>query len=296
MIDKLKNIFPSLLLEEEVRPLDRHLYVFLKLNENKTAAIKKDEMTEQERKVLEVFLEIENQTDSFDPMDISWYSYLIDNGPLPPLQQFPSFRFYHIEGSKLYDNKFDLQELLRSYFDTAFKCVFLHTHSLVVIVKESKDQELPAFNTEELAGIFATDLLIDVYVCSGRRVHAFEDIRFVFKQEKTLFDYARQLFPKDRAFNAYEILPFVFPLLKGNDQKRLFSYTFANLENEKELIETLYYFFLSNLNISLTAKELHMHRNTLQYRLDKITDQIGIDIKQFPNAAALFILIKRFWE
>ena len=43
-------------------------------------------------------------------------------------------------------------------------------------------------------------------------------------------------------------------------------------------------FFLNNLNIAETARQLHMHRNTLIYRLEQIEKQTGLDLRLFDDA------------
>jgi DNA-binding PucR family transcriptional regulator len=37
------------------------------------------------------------------------------------------------------------------------------------------------------------------------------------------------------------------------------------------------------LNASLTAKRLFIHRNSLQYRIDKFIERTGIDIRQLKK-------------
>ncbi|MCY8607352.1 helix-turn-helix domain-containing protein, partial [Bacillus sonorensis] len=46
-----------------------------------------------------------------------------------------------------------------------------------------------------------------------------------------------------------------------------------------------------NLNASLTAKRLFIHRNSLQYRIDRFIEKTGIDIRQFEEAAAVYFII-----
>ena len=52
---------------------------------------------------------------------------------------------------------------------------------------------------------------------------------------------------------------------------------------EEELI-TVYTFFDNNLNISETARQLYVHRNTLVYRLEKIQKRTGLDVRVFEDA------------
>lgn len=54
-----------------------------------------------------------------------------------------------------------------------------------------------------------------------------------------------------------------------------------------EQLETLETFFSQQLNMSETARRLYLHRNTLLYRLDKLTDQTGLDPRHFSDAILL---------
>ena len=47
---------------------------------------------------------------------------------------------------------------------------------------------------------------------------------------------------------------------------------------------TINTFFSNNLNISETARQLYLHRNTLVYRLEKLHQQTGRDIRVFEDA------------
>ncbi|HIR76843.1 MAG TPA: helix-turn-helix domain-containing protein, partial [Candidatus Choladousia intestinipullorum] len=39
-----------------------------------------------------------------------------------------------------------------------------------------------------------------------------------------------------------------------------------------------------NLNVSETARQLYIHRNTLVYRLEKLQKSTGLDIRVFDDA------------
>ena len=52
---------------------------------------------------------------------------------------------------------------------------------------------------------------------------------------------------------------------------------------------TIKVFLENNLNASLTAKKLYIHRNTLQYRIDKFIDKTGIQLKDFYGAFTVFL-------
>lgn len=53
---------------------------------------------------------------------------------------------------------------------------------------------------------------------------------------------------------------------------------------DEETVTTINKFFDNNLNISETARQLYVHRNTLVYRLEKLQKMTGLDIRVFDDA------------
>lgn len=56
----------------------------------------------------------------------------------------------------------------------------------------------------------------------------------------------------------------------------------ASLDEETNTVVNR--FLQNNLNIAETARQLHMHRNTLIYRLDQIQKRTGLDLRVFEDA------------
>lgn len=56
---------------------------------------------------------------------------------------------------------------------------------------------------------------------------------------------------------------------------------------DSELSSLISCFLQNNLNIAETARQLHMHRNTLIYRIEKIEAQTNLDIRNFEDAMTL---------
>ena len=53
---------------------------------------------------------------------------------------------------------------------------------------------------------------------------------------------------------------------------------------DDETMVTIQKFFDNSLNISETARQLYIHRNTLVYRLERLQKMIGLDIRNFEEA------------
>jgi len=72
-------------------------------------------------------------------------------------------------------------------------------------------------------------------------------------------------------------------------RRSLFDETIDALDAQTvELLEAL---FANSLNISNTAKALYLHRNTLNYRLDRLYETSGFDARFFYDAALLQLLV-----
>lgn len=58
---------------------------------------------------------------------------------------------------------------------------------------------------------------------------------------------------------------------------------------DEELLSTINRFFKNSLNISETARQLYLHRNTLVYRLERVQKMTGLDIRNFEDALTFHI-------
>jgi|GEM_PF-4906290 carbohydrate diacid regulator len=66
---------------------------------------------------------------------------------------------------------------------------------------------------------------------------------------------------------------------------------YADLFGDNETVATLDIFFANDCNVSETAKKLFIHRNTLLYRLDKIKQESGLDVRSFNDAVLARIML-----
>ena len=57
-----------------------------------------------------------------------------------------------------------------------------------------------------------------------------------------------------------------------------------------EMLETVRVFFRNDLNLTAASKQLYIHRNTLNYRLDKIKKDYGLDLRSFQDAVVFRII------
>lgn len=75
-----------------------------------------------------------------------------------------------------------------------------------------------------------------------------------------------------------------------NLKQELINYIKSKVNNE--VIHTVREFIENNMNSSVSAKKLYMHRNTLNYRIDNFIEATKINVKTFKGANAIYMLFK----
>lgn len=63
---------------------------------------------------------------------------------------------------------------------------------------------------------------------------------------------------------------------------------------DSDLVDTCFNLFANDLNVSRTAKQLYMHRNTLIYRINKLKRMTGLDVRTFGDAVDFIILYRTY--
>lgn len=96
-----------------------------------------------------------------------------------------------------------------------------------------------------------------------------------YPQLKGLYAWRRMLLPRFMAE--------IPPALAQQYHSLLFNRRTASLFSQ-EMIKTIDMFLEKDLNLSDTARQLYIHRNTLVYRLDKVQRISGLDLRRFEDA------------
>lgn len=293
MFAELKSIIPNIQHTSDISYDKAADYVYFTLDDGDRVAVEPGSLTRRELEILEFFL----ASDKLEPPDLaadSWEAYLkrVGTGRPKDLEAFSYFQFLHIEGKDIASSQQDIHTIVDSYFQQSFTILEISSRQVLVILMSREPFEYSGFHPIELAEIMTSDLLTDMKLYVGRYLHHTESLVDMYEFETHLFSAYQRLFPSYRGFKMAEHLVFVFPGLSESFKRRAAAYLFARLEADSETIYTLYHFFLSSMNVSHTAKNLHLHRNTLQYRIDKLTSMTGIDVRYFPNAAAYYYVIK----
>ena len=105
----------------------------------------------------------------------------------------------------------------------------------------------------------------------------------IFQPESSIYMFSKLVLERFLMELPQEISAYYHSLLFNRKTQRLFN---------EEMLYTIEMFFKKDLNLSDTARQLYIHRNTLVYRLDKVQRQTGLDLRKFEDAVTFKILME----
>lgn len=115
-----------------------------------------------------------------------------------------------------------------------------------------------------------------------------EGLQTSYREADTALRIGMKLEEEGKAYFVDDLgLYVVFGSVGTEKQIALSKRLLAPLLKEPDLLKTLRAYFDQNLNLTKAAGTLHIHRNTLIYRLGKIKELLGLDPELFDDAVQL---------
>ncbi|MCI5919537.1 MAG: helix-turn-helix domain-containing protein [Roseburia sp.] len=185
-----------------------------------------------------------------------------------------------------------IMEMVKNLFVTKAKDFVTEVdEQSIILVKDTRDMK-EEDNLENLAEMIVDNLhaeaMVRVRVGYGNRVRNLQDIAKSYQEAKMALEVGR-IFYADKEIISYSKLGIgrlIYQLPMSLCEmfiQEVFGGGIPDIFNE-ETLTTIQKFFENNLNISETARQLYVHRNTLVYRLERLEKIIGLDIRKFDDA------------
>lgn len=166
---------------------------------------------------------------------------------------------------------------------------------LVKSLEETDGYREIAHISEMLVDMINTEAMVNVRVAYGTIIDELKDVSQSYKEANMALDVGRIFYPEKNILSYKELgigrlihqLPvslcemFLDEVFAGNAVEQF----------DEETLSTVDKFFENSLNISETARQLYVHRNTLVYRLEKIQKQTGLDVRIFEDALTFKIAL-----
>jgi hypothetical protein len=300
MLTKLLTLYPNAVILQE-RPTHAlfmtHLSYFFDRSQNQWIGIPKTDLSEKELELLKTIYEFYEPdptgkgTNSLSPEEFVWYDFLFLNG-LPPADGPGSYiRMIQFQINSKHVETIEFESALKGFFSDEALIIWENAGSGILIEKShQKSSSLTEKEFNSIVQTLESDFFLKVSFYYGKQFLFTNHMPEIYQEEKEFFLFAQNILGSGRVFSFERVFPFFTAhYIPGNVREKLTKAFVEVFQEDHEMFSTIKSFLENNLNASLTAKKLYVHRNTLQYRIDKFTDKTGIQLKDFYSAFTVFL-------
>jgi DNA-binding PucR family transcriptional regulator len=292
MLEQLKAYYKEALTVDKDIP-NSNDYEWFYTNTGEQLGILKKTLTEKEKQLLSIFLTPMKQKQQFiNKQERIWHEFLISgNTKQIHFVETPSpyYRFLQFHLKQTTVNKEDFYEAVKGLFTSNPIIIWENDFQGAVIEKmDEGHDEIVSFT--EIIDTLSSDLYINLRVFVGQKYPFSEKLPEYYILEKQYFQLAITHITNQSIFSIEDILPILLIKSSINNHELQQAIRFIDsIKADPELFNTIKIFLECNLNVSLAAKKLYIHRNSLQYRIEKFTERTGIDIKNFKGAVTTYL-------
>jgi len=299
MIDKIAILFgkDSISISPEKNTyLD---YTWFLSESQEVFGIKNSRMSNEQKSLLSgIFTKLELDTLLFPTAHNDWNEYLFNHNGKNPFgiedeSKLPvSVRFIHFYSNQLFTNKAEFEEAIHAFFHKEVLIIWSSSKEGVIIEKID-DQPLHHSFLEHMQEIIAADLYHDVSFFVGKHYNPLSDLHLYYDIEHQCFLKAIKLKKQNKVlWFSKEMINYILSFLPIELQNELPKLFLNDMKLEDTILSTVKIYLQNNINVTATSKQAFLHRNTVQYRLDKFTEQTGIDLKHFEDGLVVYLAVR----
>lgn len=213
-----------------------------------------------------------------------WFDLLFGNSEMAITNEKDTYRItqFHIKTTTTKSMLQEWQKALLSFFSPEAELIMFSTNYGVIIEKSTGsllgEEELIA-----VAGTLENDFYIQSTFFMGL-FHPLNDrLRGLFAEERAIFNHNNREVVQTVASESLKVIALrMKESLITNELNDLF-------HQDDTWIPLIHTLFKNQGNISLTAKELFIHRNTIQYRLDKFYEQTNLSLRKMDGLLLAYL-------
>lgn len=282
-IQKLVQHFPGTVLKRVPFYPDRHMFYFYE--RPYYIGIPSGSLTASERHLLSLLLDQETPP-VFSERARYWYDLLIEGKPVPRADSCKRISMiqFHLTKDLEASNLEEWRTALEAFFGTETDFIYLSRQD-GLIVEQNRFIEEAALKA--IANTLRNDFSIKTCFQIGLRYPPLLRIRSAYQEEKKLFDQRlnqadpREVTTVEHVF--FEFLkPFAGKWVVLNELRDL-------ITEEKSWRPMIRAIWENQGNLSMAAKHLFMHRNTLLNRIDKFYEMTGISLKRMDGLTIAYL-------
>ncbi|MDE1549937.1 helix-turn-helix domain-containing protein [Jeotgalibaca caeni] len=291
IIEQLKELFPEAVVNDATRMGEKYFSIPV---ENKWIHFPPESITEREKQLV---LQIATPDGvMIQKRKNRWATFLLENPKkIPP--GFNQVQLLQIMIKNTNKENFDYTLWLDAFKHT-FSFIedgfFISDHYGIIVIHNPTYIEL----TEEIDGILNVlddDFTIQTSVYLGQNWPVNEHLPSLFAEEQQIFLDTRSSSKRNKITTLSEIaLPhFSYEATAKSVLLRQLKTEIRELEGGADLVDAMWH----NLgNVSKAAGDLYVHRNTLQYRLDRFFQATGLNLKTMDDLLLSYLAVMSRFE
>ncbi|MDN3449481.1 helix-turn-helix domain-containing protein [Planococcus sp. APC 3906] len=292
MINQLSKIYPSLQVHRQGSPAADPAYKWFSAEDGAIFGIHETELAAKDLVLLAAFLTPYNpQFPVLTDEETKWLA-AVNPAIQPDASGFAldsPYRFVHFSIKEKQISPTAFKHAIHDFFSQQVPILWENDHQGILV--DYLAAEDGAISYEEIIDPLMSDLYIKIQFFVGPFQDSLDGAPAAYRSVVDAA-MATAVYSNKAVLSFADAVPYLLidqaqePLL--SDIRRSVLQVYQDDAETLKMIET---FVRNNLNISETAKALHMHRNSLQYRLDRFFDNTGIDIRKFHQAMAVYLAI-----
>lgn len=287
IFEQIKQLYPDAFLADEQQHSDQY---FVYPYNHQWIHLKKQSVSSTELELLNLlFQQKSEQTHTGNGSHSQWQKFLLEETHTPPAEE-KLIRIIQIDLKKK-DEEFDEELWLESIANLFYPTIdlFFVTNQLCLVIQNEEGRYL---KSEEMAGILQTlddDFSAQTVCYVGQYWVPDKDLLDIYKEE-------RRIFRKEKKRSSQTIMSLSDVALRYFTEDAVSeSVIMGELKNyiasQSEWEELILALWQSRGNVSMAAKSMYVHRNTLQYRIDKFNESTGLSLRDMNDLIICYMLI-----
>jgi hypothetical protein len=291
MMDRLKAYYGDHITFADA-PYDASHIAWFQTNDNRYIGIDKKALSSKDFELLSIFLTpYQVKLDHIPPEKAYWHKLLFQNRNEVLREEVDAhIQFIHFSIAHPLQDKYEFEETLKGLYHSNVVILWENDYDGVII--EKFEHLTPReHNLGAVIDVLISDFHSDMQFFEGQAHRLPIAPGSQFQLEKNWFQLCKQVLHHQKMIRITDVFAYLLLSHTPDSLKKELQNAVSEVAQDDELLKTVKMYFDCNLNVSLTSKKLYMHRNSLQYRIDKFIEKTGIDIKHFQGAVAAYLSI-----
>lgn len=268
-----------------VQPLDKEGYLCLSLPNNQWFLLEEASLSEREKQLVSLLTQQE-QSVSLNP----WYSHLIEGKGQAP-QTFKKIQLVYCHLSYFQqENLSSWLDMMRTLFPNYLTTIQVGAQDYLFVLQQDKYTSVRSILTDTLEaveydfGVRLSIMLGQVWSQTGN-----QSLIEVIKAERDLFkNWWRQGHQGVQIFSQL----YLWSLgEKQVDLRIIKDYLRQLIQDQDQIQEIILSLWDNSAVLTKTAQQLYLHRNSLQYKIDKWEEITGLQLKDLTDLTLCYQLI-----